>query len=57
MTIDAARLLGIENDRGLLRVGLAADIIAMPENPLEDVNTLKRVAFVMKNGIVIKKLD
>ncbi|HLN97524.1 MAG TPA: amidohydrolase family protein [Pyrinomonadaceae bacterium] len=57
MTIDAARLLGIENDRGLLRVGLAADIIATPENPLEDVNTLKRVAFVMKNGIVIKKLD
>ena len=49
MTIDAARLLGIEKDRGQLRVGLAADIIATVENPLENANALKRVSFVMKN--------
>ena len=57
MTIDAARLLGVEKDRGLLRVGLAADIIATPENPLENASTLKRVSFVMKNGVVIKKAE
>jgi imidazolonepropionase-like amidohydrolase len=55
MTIDAARLLGIEKDRGQLRVGLAADIIATVENPLENANALKRVSFVMKNGVVIKR--
>lgn len=57
MTIDAARLLGIEKDRGQLRVGLAADIIATVENPLENANALKRVSFVMKNGVVIKRAE
>ena len=55
MTINAARLMGVDKDRGLLRVGLAADIIAVPENPLENISTLKEVSFVMKNGAVVKK--
>jgi len=55
MTINAAKLMGVEKDRGELRVGMAADIIAVPENPLENINTLKKVSFVMKNGAVIKK--
>jgi imidazolonepropionase-like amidohydrolase len=57
MTIDAARLLGVDKDRGLLRVGMAADIIATPENPLENANTLKRVSFVMRHGVVIRKAE
>ena len=57
MTIDAARLLGVDKERGLLRVGLAADIIATPENPLENTTALKRVSFVMKNGVVIKNVE
>lgn len=55
MTSDAARLLGIDKVRGQLRAGLAADIIATSENPLENVQALKRVSFVMKNGVVIKQ--
>lgn len=50
MTVRAARLLGIERERGSLRPGLAADIIAMPGNPLEDIYALRRVDFVMQNG-------
>jgi len=57
MTIDAARLLDVDKDRGELRVGLAADIIATLENPLENANALKRVTFVMKDGVVIKRGD
>lgn len=57
MTINAARLLGVEKERGLLREGLAADIIAVADNPLENINTLKKVSFVMKNGNVIKRLE
>lgn len=57
MTIDAARLLGVETRRGAIRVGLRADIIATRENPLDNILTLKRVAFVMKNGAVFKKAD
>ena len=55
MTSNAARLLGVDNVRGTLRVGMAADLIAVPENPLENINTLKNVSFVMKDGAVIKK--
>ena len=54
MTINAARLLGVDKDRGTLRAGMAADIIATPENPLDNINTLKKVSFVMKNGVRIK---
>ena len=55
MTINAARLLGVDKQRGAIKPGLAADIIATPENPLDNINTLKRVSFVMKNGKVFKQ--
>jgi imidazolonepropionase-like amidohydrolase len=57
MTIDAARLLGVESRRGAIKAGLRADIIATRENPLDNISTLKKVAFVMKNGKVFKKAD
>lgn len=55
MTIDAARLLDVDKEHGAIRIGLAADIIATVENPLENANALKRVSFMMKNGVVIKQ--
>jgi imidazolonepropionase-like amidohydrolase len=53
MTTTAARALGVDRERGSIREGLAADIIATPANPLDDINALKRVAFVMKDGRTI----
>jgi imidazolonepropionase-like amidohydrolase len=53
-TINATRLLGVEKQRGTIAPGMAADIIATPENPLDNINTLKQVNFVMKNGKVHK---
>lgn len=55
MTTNSARLLGVENERGSIKVGMAADIIATPENPLDNIQTLRQVSFVMKNGKVIKQ--
>jgi imidazolonepropionase-like amidohydrolase len=55
MTINAARLLGVEGERGAIRPGLAADIIAVPTDPLEDIAALKRVNFVMKDGRVVRR--
>ena len=57
MTTNAARLLGVDKERGAIRVGLAADIIAMPDNPLENANALKRITFVMKDGAIFKRVD
>jgi imidazolonepropionase-like amidohydrolase len=51
---NAARLLGVERARGAISAGQFADIIATPENPLENISTLKQVSFVMKNGKVFK---
>jgi imidazolonepropionase-like amidohydrolase len=55
LTTNAARLLGVEKERGALRVGMRADIIATAANPLDNVNTLKAVSYVMKNGTVFKE--
>jgi imidazolonepropionase-like amidohydrolase len=54
MTTNAARLLGVDGERGAIKVGLAADIIATPQDPVENIQTLKQVGFVMKDGKVIK---
>jgi imidazolonepropionase-like amidohydrolase len=54
ITTNAARLLDIDKERGLLKVGLAADLIAVPGNPLEDIATLQKVSFVMKDGVIVR---
>lgn len=56
MTINAAQLLGIEKVRGTIAQGMFCDIIATEENPLENIMSLKKVSFVMKNGVVIKNI-
>ena len=50
----AAQLLAQSNLIGTLKPGMLADIVAVPGNPLEDIDTLQRVAFVMKDGVVIR---
>jgi imidazolonepropionase-like amidohydrolase len=55
MTFNAAKLTGVETARGAIKAGQFADIIAVPENPLENILTLKKVSFVMKNGKVFKQ--
>jgi imidazolonepropionase-like amidohydrolase len=52
MTSNAAKLLGVEKVRGALKPSMAADIIAVSGNPLTDINLLKKVSFVMRNGVV-----
>jgi imidazolonepropionase-like amidohydrolase len=57
MTINAAQLLGIEKERGIIAQGMYCDLIATEDNPLENIQTLKKVSFVMKNGIVYKNIN
>jgi imidazolonepropionase-like amidohydrolase len=53
--LNGARLLGWEGQIGELKPGYFADVIAVPGNPLEDISVLKKVSFVMKNGVVYRK--
>jgi imidazolonepropionase-like amidohydrolase len=54
MTGNAARLLGVEKERGFVKPGLWADLVATDGNPLDDPRALKRVVFVMKAGRVVR---
>ncbi len=54
MTSGAAKLLGVMDQRGTLRAGAAADMIAVRGNPLSDIHALRQVVFVMKEGTVFR---
>ncbi|HEY7096272.1 MAG TPA: amidohydrolase family protein [Terriglobales bacterium] len=53
-TINAADLLGWSDKVGTLEPGKWADLIAVDNDPLQDVTTLERVKFVMKGGAVVR---
>ncbi|HKU15467.1 MAG TPA: amidohydrolase family protein [Steroidobacteraceae bacterium] len=53
-TLNAADLLGIAAEVGSIEPGKRADLIAVAGDPLSDVTVLKRVSFVMKDGVVHK---
>lgn len=55
MTTNAAELFRWQGKRGAIATGQAADIIAMPANPLENIQALRQVNFVMKNGKIIRQ--
>lgn len=54
-TIEGAKLLGVEQEFGSIRAGKVADIIAVPGDPLQDINVMGQVSFVMKGGKVYKQ--
>jgi imidazolonepropionase-like amidohydrolase len=54
-TVFAARAVGMPGDIGVLAPGRLADVIGVDGNPLEDLRTLQRVSFVMKEGKVFSR--
>jgi imidazolonepropionase-like amidohydrolase len=55
MTINGYKVTTLDGERGPLKIGFPADLIAVKGNPLEDVDVLRRVVFVMKDGLVFKR--
>ena len=55
MTINGARLMDWDDDKGTVTVGKHADLIALSSNPLENPEALLDVHFVMKRGYVYKQ--
>ena len=54
-TVTNASLLGLDDQLGQLSTGYLADIIAVDDNPVENVSTLQNVVFVMKEGVIYKE--
>ncbi len=54
-TQHAATLLGKEEQIGTLQPGRYADVVAVDADPLKDIGVLRRIPFVMKEGVVYKQ--
>ena len=54
-TLQAARLLKIEETLGTLEAGKLADVVAVDGDPLENISAMKKVVFVMKDGQVYRE--
>ena len=53
-TVNAADLLRISDKLGSVEVGKLADLVAVEGNPLESIELMTDVKFVMKDGVVYK---
>jgi imidazolonepropionase-like amidohydrolase len=54
-TVVAAELFALEGLTGTIEAGSKADIIAVTDNPLNDIGALKDVDFVLKSGQIAKR--
>ncbi len=52
-TLLAAEVIGVD-DQGVIEPGKRADIVAVPGDPLKDINVVMNVDFVMKDGVVYR---
>ncbi|MGZ5441359.1 MAG: amidohydrolase family protein [Thermoanaerobaculia bacterium] len=55
MTINGYKAADIINERGPIKPGFYADLIAVAGDPLTDIDALRKVQFVMRNGMVFKR--
>ena len=53
-TSRAAESLGLQDKTGAVAPGLEADLIAVEGDPSKDINSLRRVVWVMKGGRVVR---
>jgi imidazolonepropionase-like amidohydrolase len=52
-TIHAAEVIGVD-DQGVIEAGMRADIVGLAADPLQDIQAVKQVVFVMKDGTAYK---
>ena len=55
LTINGYKAADLIHERGPIKAGFFADFVAVSGNPLEDIDAVRDVQFVMKNGMVFKK--
>jgi imidazolonepropionase-like amidohydrolase len=54
-TITPAKILNMDDKIGTIEIGKLADIIAVDEDPTQNIHTMENVTFVMKEGVIYKQ--
>jgi imidazolonepropionase-like amidohydrolase len=54
-TVTNARIVRMDDKLGAIRAGLLADLIAVPGDPTTNIQALREVRFVMKDGLIYKR--
>ena len=54
-TVTNARIMRMEDKLGAIRAGMLADLIAVPGDPTTNIQALRDVRFVMKDGVIYKR--
>ena len=49
----AAAICGVGHDLGTIEVGKLADLIVVGGNPLEDIQNVRQLQLVLKEGVVV----
>jgi imidazolonepropionase-like amidohydrolase len=50
-----ARIIRLEDQLGRIRPNFLADLVAVPGNPTENIQSVRDVRFVMKGGVIYKR--
>jgi imidazolonepropionase-like amidohydrolase len=53
-TLNGARAIGVADQTGTIAVGKAADLVLLDADPLADIRNTRRIAVVIKNGLVVR---
>ncbi|MFK7766841.1 MAG: amidohydrolase family protein [Mariniblastus sp.] len=53
-TLEAAKLLRVDDRLGTLEPKMIADVVAVRGNPIDNISLMKKITFVMKDGVVFK---
>ena len=51
-TIVPARVMGLDKEVGTVEAGKRADVIILDGNPLESIHNIRKVEFVITNGVM-----
>lgn len=55
LTVDNAKLLGLEKQLGTVEVGKQADLLLLKQNPLESADAYNQIVWVLLNGEGVKR--
>jgi len=54
-TMTPAKILNMDDKIGSIDIGKLADIIAVDDDPTQNIHTMENVTFVMKEGVIYKQ--